>query len=260
MFADLKAAWAAASDDNIGILAAGIAHYALLALVPALGALVLAYGLFVDGETVAAHIALLAQSLPASAAGLIGDQLRSVSDGPANTQGLGLVLSLAIAVFGARSGARSLMTGLDLAFNLSESRGFIGGNLVALAITFAGVAGLVVAGIGAASLGQLGGLAGSIVSLVFLAVLASGAAALLYRYAPSERAAGWSAIWPGAIGFAVLWLGATAAFGFYAANFGSYNATYGALGAVLALINWFWVSGYALLLGAELVEVRQRSR
>ena len=126
MFADLKAAWAAASDDNIGILAAGIAHYALLALVPALGALVLAYGLFVDGETVAAHIALLAQSLPASAAGLIGDQLRSVSDGPANTQGLGLVLSLAIAVFGARSGAHSLMTGLDLAFNLSESRGFIG--------------------------------------------------------------------------------------------------------------------------------------
>ena len=69
MFGDLKAAWAAASDDNIGILAAGIAHYALLALVPALGALVLAYGLFVDGETVAAHIALLAQSLPASAAG-----------------------------------------------------------------------------------------------------------------------------------------------------------------------------------------------
>ena len=258
MFGDLKAAWAAASDDNIGILAAGIAHYALLALVPALGALVLAYGLFVDGETVAAHIALLAQSLPASAAGLIGDQLRSVSDGPANTQGLGLVLSLAIAVFGARSGARSLMTGLDLAFNLSESRGFIGGNLVALAIT--GVAGLVVAGIGAASLGQLGGLAGSIVSLVFLAVLASGAAALLYRYAPSERAAGWSAIWPGAIGFTVLWLGATMAFGFYAANFGSYNATYGALGAVLALITWFWVSGYALLLGAELVEVRQRSR
>ena len=58
----------------------------------------------------------------------------------------------------------------------------------------------------------------------------------------------------------MLWLGATAAFGFYAANFGSYNATYGALGAVLALITWFWVSGYALLLGAELVEVRQRSR
>ena len=91
-------------------------------------------------------------------------------------------------------------------------------------------------------------------------MLASGAAALLYRYAPSERVAGWSAIWPGAIGFAVLWLGATTAFGLYAANFGSYNATYGALGAVLALITWFWVSGYALLLGAELVEVRQRSR
>ena len=96
-----------------------------------------------------------------------------------------------------------------------------------------------------------------IASLVFLAALAVALPPCSIATHLPDRAAGWSAIWPGAIGFAVLWLGATAAFGFYAANFGSYNATYGALGAVLALITWFWVSGYALLLGAELVEVRQ---
>ena len=58
--------------------------------------------------------------------------------------------------------------------------------------------------------------------------------------------------------FAVLWLIATAAFGFYAANFGSYNATYGALGAVLALITWFWATGFLLLFGAELTALRNR--
>ena len=88
-----------------------------------------------------------------------------------------------------------------------------------------------------------------------IAILGAG---LLYRFAPNGPAPAWSAIWPGAMTFAVLWLIATAAFGFYAANFGSYNATYGALGAVLALITWFWATGFLLLFGAELTALRNR--
>ncbi|MGY8973225.1 MAG: YhjD/YihY/BrkB family envelope integrity protein, partial [Sphingomonadales bacterium] len=90
----MKAAWQAGNTDNIGLLAAGIAHYALLALVPTLGALVLGYGLFADPKTVAAHVDLLAGRLPAAAAELIGGQLESVAQGASGAKGLGLLVSL----------------------------------------------------------------------------------------------------------------------------------------------------------------------
>ena len=132
MLSQLKAAWAAGSENNFSLIAAGIAHYALLALVPALAALVLAYGVFADPETVTKHIAALYENLPPSASELIGKQLRNVSEGAEGAQGLGLIASLAVALFGARSAARALMTGLNIAFSAGEDRGLVRGNLVAL--------------------------------------------------------------------------------------------------------------------------------
>ena len=167
-------------------------------------------------------------------------------------------MSLAIALFGARNGARSLMTGINIAYGTDGARGFVKGNLVALALTAAGLCGFILAAIGSAALAGIGGFFGGLVSLAFLLAIAILGAGLLYRFAPNGPAPAWSAIWPGAMTFAVLWLIATAAFGFYAANFGSYNATYGALGAVLALITWFWATGFLLLFGAELTALRNR--
>lgn len=256
MLADLKAAWAAGSDDSISLIAAGIAHYALLALVPALAALVLAYGAFADPVTVAGHIHALSQNLPPSAAELVGSQLRSVSEGADEAKGIGLLASLAVALFGARGAARALMTGLDIAFDASEDRGFLRGNLVAIGVTFSGIAGLaLVAGASGAVSGLLGP-AGGFAGFAILAIAATLAGALLYRFVPNGTPPAWNAIWPGAVFFALGWLGASAAFAFYAANFGSYNATYGSLGAVLVLITWFYASALMLLLGAELVAVK----
>lgn len=257
MLEQLKRAWQAGSKDNIGIIAAGMAYYALLALIPALGAVVLAYGLIADPATVASHITFLAANLPPTAAELIAGQLEDISRGAGSTQGLGLIASLAIALFGARNGARALMTGLNIVFHADGSRSFIKGNLVAIAITAGGIAGLVVAGALAGALGSLAGLLGKLASMAVLALAAFCAASLIFRFAPNAPAPGWAAIIRGALFFAVLWLLGTAAFGFYAANFGSYNATYGALGAVLALITWFWLSSFLLLLGAEIVAQRK---
>lgn len=256
MRSDLKRAWQAGSKDNIGIIAAGMAYYALLALIPALGAMVLAYGLFADPATVASHVTFLTGNLPPSAAQLIAGQLEDVSQGAEGTQGLGLIASLAIALVGARNGAGSLMTGLNIVFHADNSRSFIRGNLVALAITAAGLVGLLVSGMIAGALASLQGFAGTLASLLVLAGASVTAAALVYRCAPNAPAPEWNAIWPGAVLFGLLWLVGTAAFAFYAANFGSYNATYGTLGAVLALITWFWLTGFLLLLGAELVAER----
>lgn len=256
MFADLKAAWSAGSDNNISLIAAGIAHYALLALVPALGALVLGYGMFADPETVGGHIRALSENLPEAAAGLIGDQLRNVSEGAVEAKGLGLLVSFAIALFGARSAAMALMTGLNIAFHAGEGRGLVRGNLVALAITIGGIAGLAVMGGASAALAVVSGVAGSILGFVLLASGAAGGAAVLYRCAPNKPSPGWNAIMPGAVLFATGWMVATAAFAFYAANFGSYNATYGSLGAVVVLITWFYATALLLLLGAELAAVK----
>lgn len=256
MLSDLKAAWAAGSADNISLIAAGIAHYALLALVPSLAALVMAYGLFADPETVAGHILALSANLPAAAAEIIGDQLRNVSESAGSAKGLGLIVALTIAVWGARNGARALMTGLNLAFHAEKSRGFVRGNLVALAITAGGIAGLVGLGGLSTALAVIAGPAGAITSFLLLGLAATAGAAVLYRVAPNTAPLAWRSILPGALVFALGWLAATAGFAFYAANFGSYNATYGSLGAVVVLITWFHASAMLLLLGAEFAAVR----
>ena len=256
MLSDLKAAWASGSDNNISLIAAGIAHYALLALVPALGALVLGYGVFADPATVASHIAKLAQQLPGAASEIIGQQLQNVSEGADGAKGLGLLAALLVALFGARNGARALMTGLNIAFHADENRGFVRGNLVALAITVCGIAGLLLLGVASAAVAVLSGLVGAVLSLALLFFAAIGGAALLYRFAPHGPSPAWSAILPGAALFAAGWIAATAGFGAYVANFGSYNATYGSLGAVIVLITWFYVSAFMLLLGGEFAAVK----
>ena len=228
----------------------------MLALVPALAALVLGYGVFADPDTVARHVASLSARLPAAAAEIIGGQLRSVSEGADSAKGLGLAASAGVALFGARGGARALTTGLNLAFHAGEMRSFVRGNLVALAITAGGLAGLVVVGGLSAAVAVLTGPLGALASLLLLALAATGGAALLYRYAPNTAAPEWRAILPGATLFAVGWMAATAAFAAYAANFGSYNATYGSLGAVIVLITWFYISALMLLLGAELTALK----
>ncbi|QZD94178.1 YihY/virulence factor BrkB family protein [Qipengyuania gelatinilytica] len=258
MFADLKAAWSAGSNNNISLIAAGIAHYALLALVPALAALVLGYGLFANPDTVAADIQFLSKNLPQAAASLIGDELRNLTGGPGKAKGLGLFGSLAIALFGARSAAMALMTGLNITFHAGEPRSLVRGNLVALAITIGGIVGLAIMGGASAALAVLSGPAGSILGFIVLAAGAVGGAAALYRFAPNRRSPEWSAVLPGAVLFAFGWIVATAAFAFYAANFGSYNATYGSLGAVVVLITWFYATAFLLLLGAELAAVKGR--
>lgn len=86
-----------------------------------------------------------------------------------------------------------------------------------------------------------------IVIVVFMA-----ACAVIYRIAPSRKKARWRWIIPGAIAAGIMWLVASIAFSTYLENFDAYNATFGSLGAVAALLMWFWISAYVICLGAEL--------
>ena len=254
--------WSEAGDDNVGLVAAGVAFYAFLALVPLLGAIVLSYGLVADPKTVVHNMQGLTSVMPGDAAKLIGEQLMNVVKTSGSKKGLGLLLALGLAVFGARSAAGSIVTALNIAYEEKEKRSFIIVNLLALAITAAGVIVAVLAVVTIAALGHLETLLptapgfilvlGKLLSYVALALAGAAGAATLYRYGPSRTKPRWVWLTPGSILAALLWLVLTFGFGIYVANFGNYNATYGSLGAVVVLLTWLYLSSYILLFGAEL--------
>lgn len=246
-----KRAWSDANDQNITLLSAGIAFYAFLAMVPLLAAIVLTYGLVADAQTVARHAQELAETLPRSAANLVTSQLDSVIETRKDTQGIGLLLALALSLFSARSAALAIITGMNIAFHADESRSFLRANLLALAITAGAVLALgLVAGASALSGMLREGFAGA-TSFLVVGAAGFGGAGLLYRIGPNRPAPLWKHIARGAALFATGWMIASAAFGFYAANFGSYNATYGSLGAVIVLMTWLFLSAFLLLFGAH---------
>jgi membrane protein len=258
----LLRAWREASDDNVGIVAAGVAFYGFLALVPLLGAIVLSYGLIAEPETVLRNMNNLTSVMPTDAAKLIGEQLMNVVKTSGSKKGFGLVLALALALFGARNGAGSIVTALNIAYEEKETRSFVRLNLLALAMTVAAVLVAVIAMVAIAAMGHLEKLfpgapgfvliGGKILSYALVALGGAAGAATLYRYGPSRDEAKWVWLTPGSIGASVLWLALTLGFGIYVAKFGNYNATYGSLGTVVVMLTWLYLSSYVLLLGAEL--------
>ena len=257
----LTSAWHEQGEDNIGLIAAGVAFYAFLALVPVLGAIVLSYGLVATPTTVVENFRTMTSVLPADAARLIGEQLLNVVRASADKKGIGLLIALGVALFGARNGALAIITALNVAYEVPEKRGFIRLNLLALAMTIASVVAAMVGTVGVAALGQLDSLLagapgavvlGKIASLVVLLAVGAAGAAALYRYAPCRNDPRWAWITPGSIFAAVAWGLLTLGFGAYVSSFGNYNATYGSLGAVVVLLTWIWLTAYALLLGGEI--------
>ncbi|WP_419815989.1 YihY/virulence factor BrkB family protein [Glacieibacterium sp.] len=258
----LKRTYAESGKDNLGLIASGVAFYGFLAMVPLLGAMVLTYGLVVDPADLNQHMRAITGMVPSEAAKLIDEQLTNVVTTAAGKKGLGLALALLLALYGAMKGAGAIIIALNIAYEEKETRGFIKLNLVQAAITLAAVL-LAVAGLLSVSVtGFLEDFAGRISPAVAIAtkvtawivtaLLASGAVAALYRYAPNRREPRWTWLTPGSLAATVGFVATTLGFGFYAAHFGNYNATYGSLGAIVVLLLWLYLSAYVLLLGAEL--------
>lgn len=254
--------WQQTSEDNVGLVAAGVAFYGFLALVPLLGATVMTYGLVAAPETVLRNVQSLTQVMPADAAKLVGEQLLSAVQASDGKKGLGLLLALGIALFGARNAAGSVITALNIAYEEKESRGLIKVNLLAMGITAGTVILAILAMFAIAALGHLEKalphlpgwvlFLGKLASYALLLVGAAGGAATLYRYGPDRTNAAWAWITPGSAFAAIGWILLTLGFGFYAANFGNYGKAYGSLATVVVLVTWMYLSAYVLLFGAEL--------
>lgn len=253
--------WKESNKDNVGLVAAGVAFYAFLALVPLLGATVLTYGLVASPETVLRNMKTLTSVMPADVAALVGEQLLNVVSTSGGKKGLGLLLALAIALFGARNAAGAIITALNIAYEEEEKRGLFKVTLLALAITAAAVA-LALASVAvittlrflASLIPDAPALVLWLIRVVTVLIVAAGAAAAvatLYRYAPSRANAKWTWLTPGTALSAVGWLLLSVAFGIYVSNFADYGATYGSIGGVIALLTWVYLSSYIFLFGAE---------
>jgi membrane protein len=258
----LARAWSATWNDNVGLVAAGVAFYGFLAFVPLLGVLVLTYGLVADPGTVVGHMRILTAILPADVAALIGRQLLGIVQTSAGTKGFGLVAALLIAAYGGSNGAGAIMTALNIAYGEDEKRSLLRFYAIAITITAAAVLLAVAALAATAAIQALEKLLppasaplillGRAVAYGLLGLVAAAAAATLYRFGPSREDARWEWITPGSIFTAVTWLLLTTGFGFYATRLVDYNETYGSLAAITMLLTWMYLSAYVFLFGAEL--------
>jgi membrane protein len=257
----LKRTWEQIGEDNISIVAAGVAFYALLSIFPAFTALVSLYGLVADPVAVQNQIAAAQGFLPAEATKLLADELQALVQGPKTGIGIGLAVSVTLALWSARAGTGALMTALNIAYGEAERRNFIKFNLIAFGLTagmivFGIVALLVVAVIPAVlKFLWLPESLGWVITLVRWPVLAAFtmlALAALYRFGPSRAKPQWQWVSVGSAVATALWIVASIGFSIYVSKFGDYNMTYGSLGAIIILLTWFWISSYIFLAGAEL--------
>jgi membrane protein len=253
--------WRRVGRDNLALVAAGVAFYAMLAVFPALAAFVSTYALVADAHTVRQTAIELSAFLPPEAAKLLIDALSGLVDKATSKLSLGLILGVLIALWSARAGMSALMTGLNIADEEEEKRGFIDQQIVALFLT---IGALIVAGVAVVALavipvvftlfpiGDSARLALGLARWPILTILMMLGLAVLYRFAPSRREPKWKWVSWGAVFATAFWLFASAAFSYYVSKFGAYDAMYGSLGAVIVLLLWFWLSALIVLVGAML--------
>jgi membrane protein len=261
--------WAELDRDHVSIMAAGVAFYALLSIFPGMSALISIYGLVADPATIENQLNSLAGILPQEALKLLSDQLHALVAAPRNKLGLGLVVSLLLALWSSTSGTGAVMQALNVAFEEEERRGVLSfyGRAIALTLgigLFALLSLFLIAVVPAIiNLLPLSELWRDRVSLIrwpLLAIFAIVALGVLYRYAPARQHPSWNCLSPGTIAAAVLWLVGSAGFSFYVARFSSYDKTYGSLGAVVILLMWFYVTAFIILAGAELNSEIEKAR
>jgi membrane protein len=257
-------------ENHLSIIAAGVAFYLLLAFVPALAALVALYGVFGDPQAIGDRVAEMQGVLPAEALALIAEQLGRLAATSGGTLGAGALVGIMLSLWSATKGTRALIDSLNVAYGEHESRGFVRLNLLALGLTLALVAFVIVAlalvavvPLVLSRLGLDGGLqqAISLARWPLLLLFLMTVLAVLYRYAPDRDEPRWRWVSPGAVSAALLWLLGSAAFSVYVSRSDTYHATYGSLGGVAVMMIWLLVGAFAVLLGAQLnAETERQTR
>lgn len=258
------------SDGHFGLVAAGVAFYAMFAVFPGLAAVVAIWGMVADPQVIAGYLTVAERFLPVDAAALVHEQVMGLLSAPAAALGWTTFVSLAIALYSARAGVSALIQGLDVVHR-ARPRGWIWGYAVDFLLTVALIGALLVAlatvvivplllnyvAFGTFEAWLTGVLPWGAMFLLVLTFLS-----ILYRFGPNVPGgcrSGWITV--GVIFAALAWAGVSIGFSAYLANFNSYNRIYGSIGAVIILMMWLYLSVWAILVGGAInAELDARAR
>ena len=256
----LKRTYADIGENRLMLVSAGVTFFVLLALFPAVAALVSVYGLIADVATINGQIDALRGILPSGGVDILAEQVKRVTEKGDTALGLTALIGIALSVWSANGGVKHVFDALNLVYGERERRGFFKLNLVSLAFTAGALlfvvlalAAIVAVPVAMQTIG-LGPDAWWLALLRWPALFAVVILmlAVLYRYGPSRDAPRWRWVTPGGMLAAFLWLAGSALFSWYVANFGSYDKTYGSLGAAIGFMTWIWISTTIVLMGAQL--------
>jgi membrane protein len=247
--------------DNVTLVAGGLAMYTLLSVFPGLTAALSIYGLFASPETVIQQMKGFSGVLPPGVWNIFNTQLQTLAGHQNSTLSIAATISLAIALWSARSAMSALMTATNIAYGEKEKRNYFVQILISLALTVGAVtAFLLMLTLGVAVpvalkvLGTRPWVQWIVDGLQWVLVWAFAVLGLsvIYRYGPARDPAKWHWITWGSGIAAALWLAASVVFALYVGDFANYGKTYGALGGVIALLMWFYLSSIFVVLGAEI--------
>jgi membrane protein len=253
--------WSGITDDHLLTLAGGVAFFALLAMVPALTAGVSSYALFADARAIQGQLNLFANIVPPTALDLVRDEIIRIVASSNGRLTLSFLGSLALSLWSANSGVKAMFEALNVVYGEEEKRSIVQLNVFSMLLTICSIAAMLMIVTGVVVLPLVFSITGFLgIKLTIIAllrwpamlILAMVAFGILYRYGPSRRLVQAHWITLGSLMAAFLWLAMSATFSWYLSHVANYTATYGALGAVIGLMMWMWLSAVIVLVGAKL--------
>ncbi|WP_462153892.1 YihY/virulence factor BrkB family protein [Pseudoalteromonas piscicida] len=249
------------SQDNLSLVAAGVAFYALLAIFPALAAVVSIYAYFSSPAEMVDQLLPLIELLPPSSQEIMLQQLKALTQKSQASLSLGAIFTLFLTIWSSSKGCQALITACNITYHEHNKRQFLQALVVrflfSVGAIFVAIVALSIIGILPIVLNLVGFTTAldSIIQLITWSILAAlfhFSLAFVYRYAPHRRAAKWRWITLGSFTATGLWILASLGFSYYVAQFSSYNETYGSLGGVVIMMMWLYLSAYIIIFGAAL--------
>lgn len=265
----VRAVFERIDESHMGLIAAGVAFYAMFAVFPGLAAIIALWSLWFEPDVIMTYVDVAHEFLPEDAAGIIDTQIRSLTAGGKTTIGWASVISFVVATVSARAGVDALIRGLNAAHGVrsrSTLVGFIRAYVLTLAmvgISLAGMATIVVVPI-LLKFMVIAPIRATLLTALPWAgmfVLVNIGIGILYRYGPNVGAQRTRLLTWGGLFATLLWSVASIGFSAYLGSFNSYNRIYGSIGTVVALLMWFYLAGFSVLVGAVInIELASRKK
>ena len=255
-------------DGPYMLVAAGCAFFSTLSLFPSISSLISIYGLVFDPQTVEPQLEFLQHFFPPNVYVFLQEMINSIVEQTHSTLTIQLVVSILFALWSASIGTKGLVTGLNVAYNTHETRSFLKFQVLSVVLTFCAILGTIMTLAVIVALPAILNILPyqflniltdyfpaynmvRISSNIIVFLFATWTFALFYRFGPCRSNVHWRWTCPGAFIATILWLLAAFSFSYYVAHFANFTSTYGPLGTVVAVMMWFLVSCYVVLVGAQ---------